>query len=156
MGYIPEKMHACTGRGVEDMVFPCRVIEKIKCRNARGHWSMKKEVEFPGVIKKSWWNFLGFLALEIPVGCNTILWNFLGWSFISGIFMGKLTNLKIPRVFFKKVCCHTPHPSCSPYLCFSQDGIPSPLNRNICEYWSCKKCCERWYLLDVQQANVKQ
>ena len=46
-------MHAPTGRGVEDMVFPGRVIEKIKCGNARSHWSMKKEVEFPGVIKKS-------------------------------------------------------------------------------------------------------
>ena len=53
IGLYSRKMHAPKGRGVEDMVFPGRVIEKIKCGNARSHWSMKKEVEFPGVIKKS-------------------------------------------------------------------------------------------------------
>ena len=66
-------------------------------------WSRKGCVEFPWVL---------VFGLGNPNGCNTILWNFQGWSVIlSGISKGKVTNLKVPEVFFKKVCPQSTHPS---------------------------------------------
>ena len=66
-------------------------------------WSRKGCVEFSWVL---------VFGLGNPNGCNTILWNFQGWSVIlSGISKGKVTNLKVPEVFFKKVCPQSTHPS---------------------------------------------
>ena len=68
-------------------------------RGSWGHgipaWSLKEEhAEFPGQLKKKW-NFQGqsrknhveypwvfVFGFEIPKGCNTILWNFYGWSLL--------------------------------------------------------------------------
>ena len=58
------------------------------------HDQEKNSVEFPWVL---------VFDLGRSNGCDTIWWNFQGWSFIlSGISKGKVTNLQIPGVFFKK------------------------------------------------------
>ena len=56
---------------------------------------IKNEVKFPGVTKKekTICNFLQVLVfgLVISKGCNIILWNFQGWSFVLfGISRGKV------------------------------------------------------------------
>ena len=61
------------------------------------------------------------MTLEFPMGLysNTILWDFQGLSssfVLSGISKGKLTNLTIPGVFFKKACLNPPPPSSPPYF----------------------------------------
>ena len=64
-------------------------------RNFQGR-PRKNSVEFPGVL---------VFGLEIFKGCNTILHNFQGWSFVlSGISRGKVYKQKIPGGRFKKVC----------------------------------------------------
>ena len=83
-----------------------------------------EDMEFPGVLK-SIWKFQGsskkecnfhliknnhvefpwdlVFGLGIPKGCSTILWNFWRWSFVfSRISKDKVTNLKIPGIFWKK------------------------------------------------------
>ena len=48
-------------------------------------------------------------GLGIPKGCCTILRNFLRWSFVfSRISKDKVTNLKIPGIFWKKYVSTTP------------------------------------------------
>ena len=86
------------------------------------------------------WNFDGswFLVFEIPAECNTILFNFQGWSLIlSGISMGKVTNLKIPGIFFKNVLNHSPppHPPPTPPLLILFGFFwNSPTQRRECVY----------------------
>ena len=59
----------------------------------------KNHVEFPWVLVS---------GLEIPKGCSTILWNFLGWNFgFSWISKDKMANLKIPEIFWKKYVSNT-------------------------------------------------
>ena len=60
----------------------------------------RNSVEFPWVLA---------FGLGNSNGCSTIWWNFQGWSFnLSGISKEKVTNLKIPGIFFKKVCPQHP------------------------------------------------
>ena len=48
------------------------------------------------------WVFV--LELGISKGCRTIWQNFQGWQLVfSGISKGKVTNLKTPESFFRKV-----------------------------------------------------
>ena len=57
-------------------------------------WSKNNNVEFP-------WDLL--FGLGIPKGSSTTLWNFLRWSFVfSRISKDKVTNPKIPGIFWKK------------------------------------------------------
>ena len=92
--------------------------------------SQNKDMEFPGVLKSLWkfqesskkeYNFhliknnhvefpwVLLFGLGIPKGCSTILWNFLRWSFVfSRISKDKVTNLKIPGIFWKKYVSTTP------------------------------------------------
>ena len=64
----------------------------------QGPMKDKKEVEFPGLSKKEIKN----KNQGISKRYNNIL---QGWSFVlSGIFMGKFTNLKTPQVFSKHIC----------------------------------------------------
>ena len=86
----------------------------LKNRMGKFQWSIKKEKESPGIIKKNSCGIsMGFIfGLGNSNGCNTILWNFHGWSFIlSGICNGTVSNLKIPVVFLKKVCHQPPSPA---------------------------------------------
>ena len=89
---------------------------KLKTWNFQGYlknrmWkfqgSIKKEVEFLGVIEKNSWGIsmdLGFW----PWNCKWCQTKFCGisrcvWNFVlSGIFIGKVTNLKISGFFFSK------------------------------------------------------
>ena len=65
--------------------------ENMVSKNFQGS-SSKNNVEFPWALH---------FGLGISNGCNTILPNFQGWSFVSsGIFKGKITNLEIPGVLF--------------------------------------------------------
>ena len=65
---------------------------------------IKKGVEFQGIKKNSCGICMGawFLALDLGISkqqCNTILWNFQGWSFaLFEIFKGKVT---ISQGFFQ-------------------------------------------------------
>ena len=96
------------GRG-EDMEFP------------EGYWRntiwlfqglIKKEAEFLGYDQEKFmWNLHGCLVFgpEISKGCNTILQNFQGWSFVlSGISVLKITKLQ--TFFFPKNMCPRPLP----------------------------------------------
>ena len=82
-------------QGGEDMEFP------------EGYWRntmwlfqglIKKEAEFLGYDQEKFmWNLHGCLVFgpEISKGCNTILQNFQGWSFVlSGISMLEITKLQ--------------------------------------------------------------
>ena len=69
---------------------------------------IKKEVEFPGVLMKKSCEFPWVLVFG--KGCHTILQNFQGRNFFfSGISKVKVTNLKIPGGFFRRVY---PQPPC--------------------------------------------
>ena len=74
--------------------------------------SSKKECNFHLIKKQSCGISHGswFLVLEFPsVVVHTILWNFLRWSFVfSRISKDKVTNLKIPGIFWKKYVSTTP------------------------------------------------
>ena len=82
-----------------------KIQEERACGNSIGQ--LKNEVEFPGVIKKNYVKFPWLLVFDLGIskGCHKILQNFhQGWNLASsGISEGKVTNLKIPRVFFKTI-----------------------------------------------------
>ena len=85
--------------------------------------SQNKDMEFPGVLKSLWkfqesskkeYNFhliknnhvefpwVLLFGLGIPKGRRTLLWIFLRWNFVSSrISKDKVTNLKIPEIFWK-------------------------------------------------------
>ena len=74
---------------------------------------IKKEVEFPGVTKKNHVEFPGVLvfSLGISKGCNTILENFQGWSFVLiGISRGKVKNEKFQGGYQKSMSSNPPFP----------------------------------------------
>ena len=70
----------------------------------QGPMKDKKEVEFPGLSKKEIKNKNQGISMDLGISkrYNNIL---QGWSFVlSGIFMGKFTNLKTPQIFSKHMC----------------------------------------------------
>ena len=83
--------------------------------NFKGYWK-NRIWKFQGSTKKKkgisrddqeniMRNFHGswFMVFGIFKWCNTILWNFQGWSFVlSGSSKAKATNLQISEVFSKK------------------------------------------------------
>ena len=100
-------------------------------RQGEGREGAVEDMEFPGVLKKEHVEIFGVnlersgisrsvnksCAISIWVlvfdtgvskGCNTILQNFWWKLGFSGIFKGKVTNLKIPR-FFQKSISSTSH-----------------------------------------------
>ena len=101
------------GEGVEDMqITGVGILKKWKSmRKSQG--SIKKEVEFLGVINWSrkncvefpWVLVFGLAEISKPKKeCSAILQNFLVWTLFSlefTIFEGKVANLKIPRFFQK-------------------------------------------------------
>ena len=73
-------------------------------------WSRNNHVEFPGIL---------VLGLKISEGYNTILWRFLGWSFVlPWIFRGKIKNLRIPGDILKSMSSTSPPLPC--WLIFFQ------------------------------------
>ena len=109
--------------------------------------SIKKEVEFLGVINWSRKNHVEFpwvLAFGLEIfkpkkECITILQNFLGWTiFFSGISKRKATNLYIPRFFHKNVLQSW---MTAPVWIFFWNTIPNLnkafFNKCDCPFWEC-------------------
>ena len=73
--------------------------------------SIKKVLQFPLVFKRDSCRIsmgLGFWPWNFQ-GCHTILQNFQGWKLVfSRISKGKVTNLKIPGGFSRKVYPQSP------------------------------------------------
>ena len=99
--HIIIKTKTAGGRGLKNMGFP-GVLQKYNVEIPGINKNRKKTSR--GDQKEINWNSHGswFLVLKIPM-------DFLGWSFnLSEISMSKVTNLKFPEVFPKKVCHQTP------------------------------------------------
>ena len=100
----PEKQ---TGSGGEDIEFP-GVLKKAygKCGNSRDQ--LKKKWDFQGCSRKNHpWNIHGFqfLTLGFPGGVTQFFRISIGESLF---FKGKVTNLKIPRIFSEKFILNPP------------------------------------------------
>ena len=93
-----------------------RVYQRNSKWNLQG--LIKKEVEFPGMIKKKLcgvFRGLGFLLQNFQEESN--MWNFQQGSFVlswSGISKGKVTNLEILGIFSKKQVY--PRPPCPVWI----------------------------------------